>query len=89
MIFYNKKGVFRMLDDKACLRDFGEFIRLGRESQCLSQNHVASLLGISQQYYSHIEVGRRSVNLVMAMKICETLKLNLSSFIHTYCKKNP
>lgn len=77
-----------MLDDKACLRSFGEFIRLGRESQCLSQTHIASLLGITQQYYSHIETGRRNVDLVLALKICEVLKLNLNSFIRTYYKKN-
>lgn len=78
-----------MLDDKACLHCFGEFIKAGRERQCLSQNHVATLLGISQQYYSHIEIGRRNVDLVMALKICETLKLNLNNFILTYYKKNP
>lgn len=75
-----------MLDDRECLIGFGKFIREGREKQHLYQSHVASSLEVSQQYYSQIETGARNVDLVLALKICEVLHLNLSDFIRAYIK---
>lgn len=74
-------------EDAAFQREFGEYIKQGRERQCLYQSQVAELLGVSQQYYSHIEKGIRNVDLVFALKICSALKLNLNDFISA--KINP
>ncbi len=75
-----------MLDDQQCQIDFGLFMKEGREKQRLYQSQVADLLEISQQYYSQIENGVRNVDLVLALKICEVLKLNMTDFIRTYLK---
>ena len=75
-----------MLDDRQCQIDFGLFMKEGREKQRLYQSQVADLLEISQQYYSQIENGVRNVDLVLALKICEVLKLNMTDFIRTYLK---
>ena len=75
-----------MFDDNKCLKEFGQFIREGREKKNLYQRHVAEKLGTTQQYYSRIEKGQRNVDLVLAVKICQILNLNLSSFIRTYFK---
>ena len=73
-------------EDAAFQKDFGEYIRQGREKQKLFQSQVAESLGVTQQYYSHIEKGIRNVDLVLALKICQVLKLNLNDFIKTYVK---
>mgnify|MGYP003463063491 CR=1 FL=1 len=70
-----------MLDENNAKVMFGRFIRNGRENQKLNQTKAAEQIGISQQYYSHIEKGMRNVDLVLALKICEALYLNLNDFI--------
>lgn len=72
------------IDNSECLKNFGTFIKDAREKQNLFQADVAEQIGISQAFYSHIERGLRNVDLVMAMKICKVLKLNLSNYIKQY-----
>lgn len=74
------------IDNSVCLRNFGEFIREGRERKKLYQYQLASMLDISQTYYSLIERGERNVDLVLAMEICRALDLDLSRYIQIYMK---
>ena len=76
-----------MIDDRACQVHFGKFIKEGREQQHSFQSQVAEVLKISQQYYSSIENGVRNVDFVLALKICDTLKLNINDFIDSYLPK--
>ena len=78
-----------MLNDRHCQKAFGQFIRDGRESKYLHQTDVAEAVGVSQQYYSTIETGKRNVDFVLALRICQALNLNLNLFIETYLKENP
>lgn len=71
-------------DNAECLRDFGDYIRTARERLGLSQAEVANSLGLHQTYYGKIELAKREVDLVTAMKICEILKLDLSDFVKRY-----
>ena len=72
------------IDNSACLRDFGNFIKEARNGQGLFQADVAGRIGITQSYYSQIEAGIKNVDLVLAMKICQVLKVDLSDYIHNY-----
>lgn len=72
------------IDNSVCLRGFGEFIKEGREQKNLYQDQLAQQLEISQAYYSLIERGERNVDLVLAMKICQVLNLDLSQYISKY-----
>lgn len=74
----------KIIENSECLAAFGEFIRRGRERKNMYQTEVAEQLGVTQSYYSHIEAGRRNVDLVMAMRICTILGLNLQEYISTY-----
>ena len=74
-------------EDIAFQKEFGKYIKSGREKLCLYQNQVAEQLGLSQQYYSKIENGIRNVDFVLALKICNLLKLDINDFIKT--KINP
>ena len=73
-----------MIDNSECLIGFGNFIKEGREKRSLLQSEVAESLHITQSYYSCIESGKRNVDLVLAMKICEVLHLNMHEYIRTY-----
>lgn len=76
------------IDNDACLKGFGSFVKEGRERLGMYQSDVAKMLNISQPYYSCIEKGTRNVDLVLAMKICDTLKLDLSDYITVYSMQN-
>ena len=73
--------------DVAFQKDFGEYIKSGREKLHLYQSQVAESLGVTQQYYSHIEKGIRNVDLVFALKICSVLQLSLNDFIAKQMKE--
>ena len=72
------------IDNSTCLKGFGNFVKEGRERLGLFQSDVAHKLSISQPYYSCIEKGKRNVDLILALKICEILKLNLNDYIEKY-----
>lgn len=78
-----------MLNEHQCQIEFGKFIKDGREKQKLYQSNVAEMLGISQQYYSQIENGARNVDLVLSLKICEVLHLNITDFVKIYDAETP
>lgn len=65
-------------------KEFGDFIRERRLQRDMYQREVAEMVGVSQSYYSLVENGEREVDLVLAMKICSALRLDLSKFISKY-----
>lgn len=76
----------KKIENSECLIGFGKFIKEGREKQDMFQSEVATSVGISQPYYSMIEQGakERNVDLVLALKICQVLKLDINDFIKQY-----
>lgn len=74
----------KQIDNSECLCDFGELIRKERERRELTQSEVAQMVGIHQTYYSKLELAKREVDLVTAIKICKALGLDLSDFIKTH-----
>lgn len=76
----------KKIENSECLIGFGQFIKEGREKRDMLQTEVAQLVGITQAYYSYIERGSkdRNVDLVLALKLCQVLRLDLSDFIKQY-----
>ena len=76
----------KKIENSECLVGFGKFIKEGREKRDMFQSEVASLVGITQPYYSVIENGakERNVDLVLALKICQVLRLDINDFIKQY-----
>lgn len=72
------------IEKTECLRGFGKFVLDGRTRRGLTQTQAAEILGIDQTYLSKIELGKRNVDLILAMQVCEALKLDLSDFIRGY-----
>lgn len=71
-------------ENSALLKDFGDWIRSERERKQLSQEEVATELGLHQTYYSKLELARREVDFATAIQICKVLELDLSDFIKTH-----
>jgi DNA-binding XRE family transcriptional regulator len=76
----------KKIENSECLIGFGRFIKDGRKKRDMLQAEVAQAVGISQPYYSMIENGAddRNVDLVLAIKICNVLRLDISDFVKQY-----
>jgi transcriptional regulator with XRE-family HTH domain len=74
----------KKLDNSVCLRDFGELIQRERKRLDLSQEEVASEVGIHRTYYGKIEAGSRDIPFVTALRICKVLRIDPSDFIRNY-----
>lgn len=78
----------KTIENRECQIGFGNFIKEGRKRKGMLQAEVADLVGIPQPYYSIIERGAkdRNVDLVLAMRICQVLGLDISDFVKEYIK---
>jgi transcriptional regulator with XRE-family HTH domain len=56
------------------------WLKTKREEKKLSQEQVASLCGISRQYYSFIEAGKRGCPVPTAKKIASALDFDWQRF---------
>lgn len=74
----------KKIENDECLTSFGEFIKNAREMRGFTQGEMAALLNIKQPYYSKLENGKRNIDLVLAIKICQELKINMKDFIEKY-----
>ncbi len=74
----------KKIENSECLVGFGNFIKEGRERRDMFQSEVAQICGITQSFYSYIERGERSVDLPLAIKICQALRLDINEFIKKY-----
>ena len=80
------EGKERVMDTHDIALGFGSFIRDGRLRKKLSQKEVAAKLNISQVYYCHIEIGKRNIDLALALEICKVLELDLNDFTQNVLK---
>ena len=60
-----------------------EFIRLRnlREDKDLYQKDIANLLGISQQYYSEYENGKRTIPVIHLIKLAKFYNVSLDYLV--------
>ena len=74
----------KKIDNSECLISFGEYIKSARELKGYTQQEMAESLEIRQSYYSMIENGQKNIPLVLALKICSELKINMNDFMKHY-----
>ena len=76
----------RIQETSDCQVAFGKWIKEARERKDLRQLDVAEMADIKQSYYSMIENGQRNVDLNLAIRICQILKLDIGDFTKRYTK---
>lgn len=67
--------------DQGFAIEFGRFIREAREARGLFQEDVAQALGVTRAYISAFELGKRNIDLGMALRLCDALDVDLNDFI--------
>lgn len=73
-----------MREVSAPVQSFGEFIKTRRLQLNLTQYEVAANAGTTQGYLSKVEKGLKEPTITLALKICDTLKLNINDFASNY-----
>ena len=72
------------VDITDCNIKFGEYIKTARGRINMSQLELANKTGISQSYLSYLESGDRSIDLTLALKLCEAVGMDLRDFINKH-----
>ncbi|MGV3546573.1 MAG: helix-turn-helix domain-containing protein [Pedobacter sp.] len=67
---------------------YEHYIRRYRDEQCLSQEYMATKLGISQSTYQKIETGRVNVNKERLIEIANILGKEMEDFLPNSRKNN-
>lgn len=71
-------------DTVKCQKDFGQFVMEARTQRGYTQTEFAEILGVSQSYYSYLELGKRNIDLAFAVKVCKALDVDMREFIEQY-----
>ena len=67
------------MDDKNILEKVSDNIRLGRLQKRISQEKLAEMVDISTKYLNMIENRKANPTIVIVVKICKVLNIELSA----------
>lgn len=62
-------------------KSFCEVITLERKTQKISQEDLASRLGIEQSFVSKSERGERRLDIIELLEYCEAMNISLTDFV--------
>lgn len=66
------------MDDSLILKTIADNIRIERLRKRLSQEKLAEIVGISTKYLNMIENNKTNPTIVIVVKICNALKIDLN-----------
>lgn len=67
------------MDDKSILDKVSDNIRLARLQRRISQEKLAEMVDISTKYLNMIENRKANPTIVIVVKLCEALEIELNS----------
>ena len=76
----------KKIENSECQVEFGEFLKRGRTQRDMLQTEVAALAGITQAFYSQIENGIRNIDFVLALRLCQIIRIDINDFIKQYMR---
>lgn len=69
------------MDDSLILKTIADNIRIERLRKRLLQEKLAEIVGISTKYLNMIENNKTNPTIVIVVKICNALKIDLNTLI--------
>lgn len=69
------------MDDSLILKTIADNIRIERLRKRLSQEKLVEIVGISTKYLNMIENNKTNPTIVIVVKICNALKIDLNTLI--------
>lgn len=70
------------MNEKEILAKIVENIRIERLRKKLTQEKLAEEFGITQKYVNLIENGKANPSIIIVVKICNALKIDLNSLLN-------
>ena len=71
-----------VMNEKEILAKIVENIRIERLRKKLTQEKLAEEVGITQKYVNLIENGKANPSIIIVVKICNALKIDLNSLLN-------
>ena len=69
------------MDKSTLLKKFGKNVKIERIKKDLTQEQLAEIMNVSQNYIANIERGKANMSLVKIYELANYLDVNLSSLI--------
>lgn len=69
------------MDKKTLLKKFGKNVKIARIKKDLTQEKLAEIMNVSQNYVANIECGKANMSLVKIYELAEFLNTEISSLI--------
>ncbi len=76
MYYYNRQEYYKHMRDYELLKQIGRRVRLQREFLGYTRDHLAELLGVSVNFCSDIELGKKGMSLGTLVKMAEALHVS-------------
>lgn len=64
------------------LKRFGKNVKLERVKKDLTQEQLAEIMNVSQNYLSSVELGKENMSLAKVLELAEYLKTNIENLLN-------
>lgn len=69
------------MDKKNLLKKFGKNVKIERIKQDLTQEKLAEIMDVSQNYIANIECGKANMSLAKILELANHLKINIEKLL--------
>jgi len=66
------------MDKKELLKNFGKNVKIERVKKDLTQEELAEIMNVSQNYIACIETGRENMSLAKVLELANFLQVNIN-----------
>lgn len=69
------------MDKEMLLKKFGKNVKIARIKKDLTQEQLAEIMGVSQNFVSNIENGKENMSLAKILELSEFIGTNISKLL--------
>ena len=69
------------MDKKTLLKKFGKNVKIERIKQDLTQEQLAEIMGVSQNYVANIECGKANMSLAKVLELANFLNIKIEKLL--------
>ncbi len=69
------------MDKEKILKQFGKNVKIERIKKDLTQEQLAEIMGVSQNYIANIERGKANMSLIKIYELASFLKTDICSLV--------
>lgn len=70
------------MDKETLLKKFGKNVKIERIKQDLTQEQLAEIMDVSQNYVANIECGKQNMSLGKILELSQYLKIDIDNLLN-------